>query len=194
MAKYLIIGLTTTYRFNKEEAQSVFGSTEAAIDYVVNNYAPSELYNVYDIENCIYFLLKSDILESELASFLDEFYTLRYNHPTSGGYKEIVKGAKTLQYEQVLEFARYCRDLSNMSSPLSYSFDCFRFDYSWENLHYSSINGGIIIKRWGIDLSRDGDLIKEPRYWEELLQFFTNIIQEKFDKYKLSKALVVTVS
>ena len=55
MGRYLTIGIATELGFKKKEAEYAFDTVNKAVDYVVENYAPSEIYDMTENEKFLGF-------------------------------------------------------------------------------------------------------------------------------------------
>ena len=90
MGRYLSIGIATKLCFKKKEAEDVFDTVSNAIDHVVKDYAPSDIYDMTENERFIGFKLKDKILETELHNFLNEFYSDRMAFESSSSEKDSI--------------------------------------------------------------------------------------------------------
>lgn len=71
-------------------------------------------------------------------------------------------------------------------------FENFQKDVYWGNIYCGERWNRLRIEREGIDLSLDGKIILECE--DGLFDFFAKLICEKLQKYKLSKAICVTIA
>ncbi len=184
MGQYLAIGITTKLHIRKKEAESAFDSLQTAIDYVEENFAPSDVYDkTEEHEGYVTFSIKDEILENGLVDFLTDFYTARMTSEDEFKDRdrilEKLKEAKNAA--DIMDFARngYCYH--------------FREDEYWEKLFIKCGTWGnsLYASVDGIDLSLDGKIVMEC--YDTLFKFFTNVLQEKFKKHPISKALRVTL-
>lgn len=183
MGRYLTIGITTKLSFEKKKAESFFESVQEAIEYVEDNYAPSDVYDRTENEEYVTFSIKDTILETGLIDFLRDFYSARLAYGKSPQKSDYIiaelKKAKTA--EEIMDMAeRKC-------------WEYFQEDSYWESIciKHQAWNS-LYAYVEGIDLSIDGKILMES--YETLFKFLTSIIREKFNKYPISKTLLVTIT
>lgn len=181
MGSYLTIGLTTAMCFRKAEAQKAFSSVKEATEYVTENFAPSDVFGMEEDENYVTYFLRPYVFTSELTSFLYDFYSIRFEGCRDiGGRDEIIAELKGLQTEgEILELAAEKK------------YKNFQKDEYWESIYCGERWDRLSIEREGIDLSLDGKIILECE--NGLFDFFAKLICEKLQKYKLAKAICVTI-
>lgn len=182
MGRYLIIGLTTAMGFCKADAKKTFKSVKEASDYVSENFAPSDVFEMREGENSVCYSLRPELLSSELTSFLYDFYSMRYEGFRDVGERDaIIAKLKELQTpEKIMELAD------------EKEFENFQKDVYWGNIYCGERWNRLRIEREGIDLSLDGKIMLECE--DGLFDFFAKLICEKLQKYKLSKAICVTIA
>jgi len=183
MGRYLAIGLKTELAISKKNAEKAFHTVQEAINTVKKELASEEAYDMIEVEDFICFKLKPKLLETELVSFLHEFYTIRYG--------DISKSAG---HNKILSDLQKCNSASEiMSLADEKRFEDFQKDEYWENV---LLDGGrwdsLTVYTQGIDLSLDGKIVME--FYGSLFRFLTSLIQERLGHYKLAKALHVTIT
>lgn len=182
MGRFLTIGLTTGLYFKSEEAEKAFGDVHKAIEYVEQNYAPGDLYEVLDFEKIIYFKLKDKVLETELIDFLTDFYAERLANSTYKEQDDILPSLSKVKTAK--EFIAVAREKR---------WEHYQLDPDWDYIY-------VDLGHWkemrlyaeGIDLSLDGKIIMECYY--EILNYFTFVLRERYKKYALSNTLRVTIT
>ena len=183
MGRYLSIGIATELCFEKKEAEDVFDTVSNAIDHVVKNYAPSEIYDMTENARFIGFKLKDKILETELHNFLNVFYSDRMAFDSSSCEKESILSAvsEAKSAEEIITLAK--------GKP----FEHFQLDSYWEPI---SIKGNwghyLYLNMEGIDLSLDGKIMMEC--YGSLFRYMTFVLRERYKEFQLSKTLRVTIS
>lgn len=183
MGRYLTIGIATNLNFKKKEAESVFESVQEAIEYVEDNYAPSDAYDRTENEEYVSFTIKDKLLETELIDFLYDFYSVRLSHENGFGERDdiISKLKEVHTAEEIMALAEK-RCWEHFQEDSYWDSICIKHK-AWNSL-YASVKG--------IDLSIDGKILMEC--YESLFEFFTLLMKEKFSKYSISKTLRVTIS
>lgn len=181
MGRYLTIGLTTAMGFRKADAQKAFNSVKEATEYVSENFAPLDVFGMKEDDNYVIYFLRPDVLSSELTSFLYDFYSIRYkDFHDIGGRDAIIAELKELQtIEEIMDLADECKYAN------------FQKDDSWDCIYCGERWNRLRIGREGIDLSLDGKIMLECD--GGLFNFFAMLICEKLQKYKLAKAICVTI-
>ena len=158
--------------------------SQNAIKYVEDNYAPLDIYDRTENEEYVMFKIKHKLLETELIDFLGDFYAARM--PFDGGeYSECDSLISTLKEAQTAE--------EIMSLAEKKCWEYFQKDSYWDSICIRDEGWRrAYLDLGGIDLSLDGKILMEC--YNGLFKFFTSLVQEKFNKYSLSKALRVTIT
>ena len=183
MGRYLSIGIATELGFKKKEAEDTFDTVNKAIDYVVENYAPTEIYDMTENEKFIRFKLKDKILETELQDFLNVFYSDRMAFDSNSCEKESILSA--------------LGDVTNAKEIISLaerkSWEHFQFDSYWDSISIKGKWGHYLyLNIEGIDLSLDGKIMIEC--YGSLFRYLTFVLRERYKDYLLAKSLRVTIS
>ena len=182
MGRYLAIGITTNLALQKKKAENAFESIQNAIKYVEDNYAPLDIYDRTENEEYVMFKIKKTLLETELIDFLGDFYAARMSfNGKSGECDSLISTLKEAHTAEEI-----------MSLAADKRWEHFQKDSYWEAICIrDELWHRVYLEREGIDLSLDGKILMEC--YGGLFKFFTSLVQEKFNKYSLSKALRVTI-
>lgn len=184
MGQYLTIGLVTSIAISKERAKSEASATPEEVKSALQKaYNQSGIYNLEEDESAVYLKLKSEVANSEMADFLEEFYQLRYGEKDWGMKADMDKIKSRQTLEEWLELA----DGSCM--------EAFQLDrYVWLSTPFCRE-----IWKYRLDtsatqiiLSLDGKILMEC--YEGLFAFFTRMIRERLSGYRLADALLVSIS
>lgn len=188
MGRFLIIGLTTGMSFKKEEAEDQFDSVESAKEFIQENYAPSDVFDMYEDDQQVYYHLNSKLLEKELQPFLTDFFNERFerelnkNEEMKNRIGEIIREigeCKTAQ--SIYELAKAVK------------YENFQYDTYWDSYFIKKkFWNNMELRTIGITLSMDGKIIME--FYGTLFDYFKKLIAEKFSMYRLAKAIRVTIT
>lgn len=181
MGRYLTIGLTTAMGFRKADAQKAFNSIEDATEYVSKNFAPSDVFEMRADENSVYYFLRLDLIEGELTSFLYDFYSIRFE-----GFHNVGERDAIIAELKELNTAKEIMDLADKKK-----YENFQKDQYWDSIYCGEKWNKLRIGRQGIDISLDGKIILECE--AGLFDFFAKLICDKLQKYKIAKAITVTI-
>ena len=167
----------------KKEAEDAFESLQNAIKYVEDNYAPLDIYDRTENEEYVMFKIKNKLLETELIDFLGDFYAARMSfNGKSGECDSLISTLKEAHTAEEI-----------MSLAEKKCWEHFQKDSYWDSICIQNeLWHRAYLDMAGIDLSLDGKILMEC--YNGIFQFFTSLVQEKFNKYSLSKALRVTIT
>lgn len=183
MGRYLVIGIATEMYFERQRAEKVFGDINKAIEYVRENHAPEDVYDLLEGNECIGFKMKDKIVETELVEFLSAFYADRMsNDGSSEETDEILSALANISTTD---------EIKSLAEDNSMVY--FQYDEYWDPIFIEtdSWNRMVVILR-GIDLSLDGKIIMEC--YGSIMSYFTSVLRDRYRKYALSKSLYVTIS
>ena len=127
--------------------------------------------------------LRRNFLKTELIDFLGDFYAARMSfNGKSGECDSLISTLKEAHTaEEIMSLAEEKR------------WEHFQKDSYWESICIQNeLWHRAYLEMEGIDLSLDGKILMEC--YGGLSKFFTSLVQEKFNKYSLSKALRVTIT
>ena len=129
------------------------------------------------------FKIKDKLLETELIDFLGDFYAARMSfNGRSGECDSLISTLKEVHTaEEIMSLAEE-KCWEHFQKDSYWDSVCIR-DEGWHRAYLDMA---------GIDLSLDGKILMEC--YNGIFQFFTSLVQEKFNKYSLSKALRVTIT
>ena len=183
MGRYLAIGITIDLSFEKKKAAREFASLEAGVKYVEEHYAPLDLYDKAEDDEYVTYKLKDQFLENGLVDFLRDFYAAR--EPNGGQTKEPeIILAKLSEVHTAAEIMSLAREKC---------WERFQWDQYWDTITiYETKWGPVDVYQSGIDLSLDGKILMEC--YGGLFKFLSTVLQEKFSKHAIAKALRVTIT
>lgn len=179
MGQYLTIGIATDLTVNKGKAERSFGSVENFKVEFEKQFNLNSIYKWVEDEDYAAFELRPEVAEKEWIDFLSDFYRMRYDNSEKEGIIEALK--KENNYQEWIKLAK-------TKSFESYQFDeylCYPIKGGDRyQLVYASVNQ--------IILSLDGKIMMEC--YNNLFSFFTKLVKERMQQYKLSDSLVVYIT
>ncbi|MGM9760336.1 MAG: hypothetical protein ACI30I_09555 [Parabacteroides sp.] len=177
----MAIGIATNLSLKKQEVERAFDSLEEGVKFVEDNYAPRDVFDKTENGDYVSFKLKDQLLENGLTDFLRDFYAARIPDRPEAAEDIISTLGKAHTAEEILDLAK------------KQCWERFQYDLYWDSIFIREKSSKqVYLYTRGIDLSLDGKILMEC--YDGLFQFLSTVIQEKFSKHPISKALRVIIT
>lgn len=182
MGQFLAIGIVTKQIISKQELQKYKISLDELVSKMQNElHFNPEIYDFFEDEKDVKFILKNEVFVKELLPFLEKFYPMIYDNSKS--YLETLKELKNTTSDKWLPFAEH-------KSCEQFQMD----DYGAEdNLYFDKdFQPRVKILNKSILLSMEGKIMMES-YGRQFI-FFKLCMIEMFKEFRLGGALRVYIT
>lgn len=188
MGQYLAVGINHQYTVSQGDADKTGRSLDECIEIFKKKCAPDDMYDMqmkegYKDEPYALFTLKSEVVKDELVPLLRDFYDLYYGGIDETQEKLFERLNNVSTYQQMLDIAK------------EKCYEWFQNDEYGESGHIGVNSPLKRSLRYGHDaiiLCLEGKIFMEES--GGIFGMLSDLLAEKFSKYKLSKAFDVYIT